>query len=108
MSSWTDPPSRDDAAIVGLIRRFRAAPLGPYDPELHAFLLRFRGVPGRGKHVLVRLDGRNAWTLARMGGRGEPVTVIGGCFEDLAEAEWAVFSARWFDLYGWQAESALG
>ena len=88
MSNWTDTPNRNDPEVVALIRRFRAAPLGPYDPHLRAFLLRFRGVPARGKHVLVRLDGRNAWTLARMGDRGEPVTPIGGCYDDLAEAEW--------------------
>lgn len=57
--------------------------------------------------MLVRLDGRNAWTLARMGDRGEPVTPIGGCYDDLAEAEWAVFSARWLDLFGWKPETAL-
>lgn len=108
MAIWTDSPSRDDPAVVALIRRFRAAPLGPYDPELRAFLLRFRGVPARGKHVLVRLAGRNAWTLARMGDRGEPVALIGGCYVDLAEAEWAVFSARWLDLYSWKPESVLG
>ncbi len=107
MSNWTDTPNRNDPEVVALIRRFRAAPLGPYDSDLRAFLLRFRGVPARGKHVLVRLDGRNAWTLARMGDRGEPVTPIGGCYDDLAEAEWAVFSARWLDLFGWKPESAL-
>lgn len=107
MSNWTDTPNRNDPEVVALIRRFRAAPLGPYDPDLRAFLLRFRGVSARGKHVLVRLDGRNAWTLARMGDRGEPVTPIGGCYDDLAEAEWAVFSARWLDLFGWKPESAL-
>jgi hypothetical protein len=42
-----------------------------------------------------------------MGDRGEPVTPIGGCYDDLAEAEWAVFSARWLDLFGWKPESAL-
>jgi hypothetical protein len=107
MGNWTDAPDASDPVVVGLVRRFRAAPLGPYDPELLAFLLRFRAVPAQGKHVLVRLDASNAWTLARMGGRGKPVTMIGGHYEDPAEAEWAVFSSRWLDLYGWRPEQVL-
>lgn len=107
MGSSTDAPRPDDPAVIDLVRRFRANPLGPYDPELLAFLLKFRGVPAAGKHVLIRLDGRNAWTLGRMGGRGKPVTVLGGEHEDPAEAEWAVFSARWQDLYGWKPEQVL-
>lgn len=107
MAISTDTPSPADPGVVALIRRFRAAPLGPYDAELQAFLLGFRGVAAQGKHVLVRLEGRNAWTLARMGGRGEPVTLLGGCHEDPDEAEWAVFAARWLDLYGWRPQEVL-
>ena len=107
MGSSTDAPSPADPVVVDLIRRFRARPLGPYDPELLAFLLRFRGVPAQGKHVLIRLDGRIAWTLGRMGGRGKPVSVLGGCYEEPSEAEWAVFSSRWQDLYGWPPEQVL-
>lgn len=103
----TDDPQATDPDIVGLIRRFRARPMGPYDPALQAFLLAFRAQPAPGKHVLVRLAGRNAWTLGRMGGRGEPVTVLGGEYTDPTEAEWAVFCARWQTLYGWHPEQVV-
>lgn len=102
-----DPANRADPGVVALVRRFRASPLGPYDAELQAFLHGFRAQPARGKHVLVRLRGRNAWTLGRMGGRGEAVSVLGGEFSDPASGEWAVFCARWMVLYGWNPEEVL-
>ena len=42
------------------------------------------GESGCGKTTLgkslIRLDGRNAWTLGRMSGRGKPVAVLGDCY----------------------------
>lgn len=100
----TDRADPTDACTKALVQRFRSKPLGPYDAELQAFLLSFRAVPARGKHVLVRLRGRNAWTLGRMGGRGVSVTLLDGEFDDPASGEWAVFRARWIELYGWDPE----
>ncbi len=99
-----DPCEPADEQAKMLVRRFRARPLGPYDPALQSFLLGFRAAPARNKHVLIRLQGRNAWTLGRMGGRRVPVEVLGGEFNSPAEAEWAVFCARWTQLYGWNPE----
>lgn len=107
MTTSIEGPRTVDAGTVSLIQRFRERPLGPYDAELNAFLLRFRAVPAPGKHVLVRLRGRNAWTLGRLEGRGRPVSLLGGVFDDLASGEWAVFCARWNDLYGWHPERVL-
>jgi hypothetical protein len=87
-----------------LIARFKAAPLGPYDPELLAFLQPLRNLPGRGKHALMRMPARGGYTLVRLGDRLNPVEIIGGFFDSLADAEWAVFRARWMSLHGWDPE----
>ncbi len=51
-ASTTDAAGADERT---LIRRFRSAPLGPYDAELRAFLLPLRNLPAAGKHALLRL-----------------------------------------------------
>jgi len=89
-----------------LIARFRAAPLGPYDPELLAFLQPLRNLPGRGKHALMRMPARGGYTVVRLGDRLNPVEIIGGFYDSLADAEWAVFRARWMSLHGWDPESS--
>lgn len=88
-----------------LIRRFRRAPLGPYDPELQAFLLPLRNQPAAGKHALMRLPGEEAWTLVLLGGRDRPAQILGGRWGSRGDAEWAVFRARWQALRGWDPES---
>lgn len=91
-----------------LIRRFRRAPLGPYDPELEAFLRPLRNLPAAGKHALLRLPLEGGWTLVRLGGRDRPVEVLGGRWVARADAEWAVFRARWLALRGWDPEQIDG
>lgn len=91
-----------------LIRRFHRQPLGPYDPELQAFLLPLRNLPASGKHALMRLPARQAWTLVRLGGRGRPVQILGGCWTSTADAEWALFRARWQALRGWDPQAVCG
>jgi len=88
-----------------LIRRFRFNPMGPYDAELQSVLLPLRNVAAAGKHALMRLPRRDGWTLVRLGGRGRPVEILGGCWTSRAEAEWAVFRARWQTLHGWDPET---
>lgn len=94
-------------ALQALIRRFHAAPMGPYDTELQAFLMPLRNLPAAGKHALMRLPQRQAWTLVQLGGRGRPVQVVGGCFDTPAQAEWALFRARWQQLHGWDPQSVV-
>lgn len=96
--------ARQRAEERRLIARFRQAPLGPYDAELQAFLQPLRHLPGRGKHALMRIPARRGYTLVRLGDRSSPVEVIGGFFDSLADAEWAVFRARWISLKGWDPE----
>lgn len=98
------PGGDERARLAPLIRRFRQQPMGPYDVELQAFLLRLRNLPAAGKHALMRLPGREAWTLVRLGGRGRPVQIVGGCFTTPALAEWALFRARWQSLHGWDPQ----
>jgi hypothetical protein len=89
-----------------LIRRFRACPMGPHDPEMQAMLLPLRNVAAAGKDALMRLPAERGWTLVRLGGRGRPVEVLGGRWTSRADAEWAVFRARWQSLHGWDPEAA--
>lgn len=87
-----------------MIQRFRRNPLGPYEPDLQHFLLPLRNVPAPGKHALMRCPGEEAWTLVRLGDRGRPVEIVGGRWTSLADAEWAVFRARWLAMRGWDPE----
>lgn len=81
-----------------LVEEFRLSPLGPYsDPLLHLLTV-LRGVPTRGKYVLVEPERPDeGWLLATLPGeRGKaPVIVPGYQFSSLAEAEWTVFRLRW-------------
>lgn len=100
-----EPGLSDAVRERALIRRFCRQPLGPYDAELQAFLLPLRNLPALGKHALMRLPARQAWTLVRLGGRGRPVQMLGGCWQSTADAEWALFRARWQDLRGWDPQT---
>ncbi len=88
-----------------MIRRFRRKPLGPYDPQLQAFLLPLRNLPASGKHALMRLGGQDAWTLVQLGDRDRPVRIVGGYWTSRADAEWGVFRARWLALRRWDPET---
>ncbi len=111
-ASNTDDATSDAAQARArqrvLIRRLRERPMGPYDAELQALLLPLRNVPAAGKHALMRLPTRGGWTLVRLGGRGLPVDIVGGHWTSRADAEWAVFRARWQALHGWDPEGIDG
>ncbi|MGE0314250.1 MAG: hypothetical protein AB7P21_21770 [Lautropia sp.] len=104
MSESTTEPRPADDRERALIRRFRQAPLGPYDVELEAFLRPLRNLPAAGKHALMRLPREGGWTLVRLGGRERAVEPIGGRWVSRADAEWAVFRARWQEVRGWDPE----
>jgi len=97
-------PDGDATRVRALIRRFKSDPLGAPDPELRAFLLPLRNLPAAGKHALMRLPAQQAWTLVQLGGRGVPVEIVGGSWTSRADAEWAVFRARWQAVSGWDPE----
>ncbi len=76
---------------------FREQPLGYQSPGLQRVLNALRGGPKAGKYVLVVGKPFERWVLGRLPpARGTPVEIIEGQeFNDLAEAEWAVFKLRW-------------
>jgi hypothetical protein len=92
------------AAEASRIRRLRAAPLGPYDPDVQAMLLPLRNAPAAAKLALLRVPDPPSWALVRLGGRGRAVEVLPPRWSSLAEAEWAVFRLRWQALHGWDPE----
>ena len=107
MSASTTEPGGGtgvSAEQAALIRRFRADPLAAPDAQLRAFLLPLRNLPAARKHALMRLPSQQAWTLVRLGGREAPVEIVGGRWQSRADAEWAVFRARWQVVHGWDPE----
>lgn len=105
MSGSSTDADRGNAKERDLIRRFRRNPMGPYDAELQAFLLPLRNLSASGKHALMRRPAEGGWTLVRLGGRKQPVEIVGGLWTSRAEAEWAVFRARWQAVRGWDPEA---
>ena len=105
MNESTTDAHRGDARERELIRRFRRNPMGPYDAELQAFLLPLRNLAAPGKHGLMRRPAERGWTLVRLGGRSGPVEIVGGLWTSRADAEWAVFRARWKAVRGWDPEA---
>jgi hypothetical protein len=81
---------------------FRRNPVGHHSPGLQRVLNVFRGLPLKGKHVLVCTRPHQEWQLATLSGeRGKPVTLVKGkVYRSLEEAEWDVFKIRWLALTG--------
>lgn len=92
-------PTEADRASVEEIRR---SPFGPHRPDTLRLLTRLRWEPLLGKLVLICLEPYRRWAIGRVTGLEErPVERIDGrVFEDLADAEWAVFCLRWRALTG--------
>lgn len=81
-------------------RRNLAAGTPYHSPGLQRVLNVMRGGPKAGKLVLVVLEPRARWALARLPARrGEPVEIVPGIeYTDLRAAEWDVFRRRWAAL----------
>ena len=80
--------------IDALTDAFLADPLGDHGPALRHLLNVICSAPAPGKLVLVELEPWRRWRLARLGERGQPVTLLEPVFDDLAEAERYVFHER--------------
>ena len=90
-----------DPERLDLAREFRQKPFGVHSAELNAVLVRMRGLPMEGKHVLVMTRPQEEWVLAVMEGDPPlPRLLEGQAFTDPAAAEWVVFKARWRNLTG--------
>ena len=87
----------DSERDLGLAREFMGAPAGHHSPNLQRLLRAMRGGPVKGKHALLTTKPGREWTLIRLSGaRDVPPTVFEDCvFDDLDEAERAVFRLRW-------------
>ncbi len=89
-------PDRTDLA-----REFRARIRGPHSEELRRLLHRMRATPIRGKYVIVIVEPFRTWRIGRINERNQPVEAVDNrIFDNLDEAEWAVFELRWRDLTG--------
>lgn len=93
---------RIDPARRDLVAAFMRDPLGAHSPELQMMLNVLRTEPMAGRHVLLCVVPHRRWLLGRLPGtrRGEVEVVPGYEFDDLAEAERAVFRLRWQRLTG--------
>lgn len=80
-----------------LVEAFRMNPLGPYPDELLHMLTILRGVPAEGKFVLIEIEPEREWVLGTLSGkRGVGPDIHEEYrFDNLADAEWAIFRLRW-------------
>lgn len=95
-----------DPERLDLAREFRARPHGRHSAELQRVLNRMRLQPLAGRYALVVVEPYRRWMLARLSGRrGVPPTLFPDRqFDDIAEAEWAIFRLRWEALTGRRLE----
>jgi hypothetical protein len=94
-------PASDRPALE-LAREFQRAPLGHHSPALARVLRVLRSEPHEGKHVIVCTKPYQEYRLGRLSARrGEPVALVPGLvYGSREDAEWAVFSRRWEQVYG--------
>jgi hypothetical protein len=87
---------RVDPLRTDLAAAFKARPFGPHSAEVDALVTALRMAPIAGKHVLLAAADGKSWQLAQLTGRRyEAPTPLGEHYNDLADAEWAVFVRRW-------------
>jgi hypothetical protein len=85
-----------DGTRADLAREFLEKPYGIHSPELKAALDVLRLVHPNGKLILICTKPNREWSLAELA--GDPVRaklLPGMVFNDLANAERAVFKMRW-------------
>ena len=92
---------RIDPERVDLAREYRSRIRGPHSEELRFLLHRMRATQIRGKYVLVVVEPFKKWRIGRITERNQPIEAVDDrVFDNLDEAEWAVFKLRWRDLTG--------
>ncbi len=86
-----------DASRVDLARQFRDQPFGPHGTELQKILKILRWDPIDDRIIAVQPQRGGRWQLARSTGRkGSPIEIFDGPgYATPAEAQWAIFRARW-------------
>ena len=85
---------------------FQRAPFGPHGPELQRIVNIMRGMPVKGRYVLVCTKPHLEWVLGCLPGTKDKAIEIlpKQVFTDLATAEWFVFKLRWRELTGEELE----
>jgi hypothetical protein len=88
---------RIDVDRTDLREAFAAAPFGPYSPDLQELLLHFRSYSADGRWVIVTLEHKKRYCLARLPqGRFDPPELDESqFFASPVEAEIALFNRRW-------------
>ena len=92
-----------NADRLDLAREYKARPFGDHSPDLQYLLNIMRSTAPGGHFVLVMSKPHEQWTLARMidqGDRPALPQLTNITFDNLEEAEWAVFKIRWEALAG--------
>lgn len=91
-----------DPTRTDLARQFRDNPFGPHGQELQKVLKLLRWDAFDNRIIAIQIERGGPWTLARATGRkGTPLVVYEGAeFPTLAEAQWAIFRARWREHTG--------
>ena len=83
-------------------REFLANPVGHHSPGLRRVTNLLRGLPIKGKHVVVCIEPHKEWMLGVLPGeRGKPIKLLRNKhYRDLLEAERDVFRLRWKQVTG--------
>lgn len=86
-----------DASRLDLARQFRDRPFGPHCADLQKVLKILRWDPIDDRIIAVQPERGARWQLARSTGRkGSPIEIFEGPgYGTPAEAQWAIFRARW-------------
>jgi hypothetical protein len=97
-----------DGSRHDLAAEFLAKPYGIHSPELKAALDQLRLVNPNGKMILVCTKANQEWVMAELGG-SPPHAVLRHdyVFNDLTEAERAIFKLRWRLLTGVDLDSSI-
>jgi hypothetical protein len=77
-----------------LVAEFRAKTTGQHSPALQRLINRIRSEPMTGKLALLCTKPHEEWRLVQMNGRGKPMTLLDGVFDNLNDAEWTIFKLR--------------
>ncbi|MEQ8349758.1 MAG: hypothetical protein RLO22_14170 [Sneathiellaceae bacterium] len=88
---------RIDPTRLDLAEEYRRQPFGPHSPNLQKVLKLLRWDPFDDRIIAVQTARGGTWQLARSTGRkGSPLQMYDGeAFATPAEAQWAIFRARW-------------
>jgi hypothetical protein len=92
----------DPAQALACAREFIKAPTHrPASDDLQLILNRLHGMPLEGRYVLFQRKAWKSWCVARLNGRGIPVTLYEDQqFSSLEDGERAIFRLRWKEETG--------